>query len=322
MRRIVGVLALLVGAFVVAAPAANATTVVTTVTSTTGLPAGIKAVHVACPEPSPAVPGTATTGYSHTFGASFPPLGHGSLRIGAVANKLSGLQISSTAALTSVHELSVSLDSDLGRVWAHVFPNGSDWVVSRDSQKFVGGWNTHDMLAGTGWTWTNGTTTDGPGTLADFVAAHPPASNGFTIALLAGTCGVISTIPSYWDNLRFGALSGHTTRYNFESTTGGLTISANHSTIAIGSTVKLSTVFRDGGVLQGGRNVELWAKKAGALHYSRIRQLTTVGTAGPSYGHASATVKPSATTSYQWRHPLDAAIQATVSPVKVVHVTH
>jgi hypothetical protein len=322
MRRIVGLVVLLAGAFVVAPPAANAITY-TTVVSTTGLPTAIKVVHVPCPEASPPAVGTSSTGYSHTFGASFPPMGHGSLRVGAVANQLSGLQISSTAPLADLNVLMVSLDSELGRVHAEVFPSGSSWVLSKESQKFVSGWPTtlHDLLSGTGWTWTNGGMPEGPGTIADFVAAHPPSSAGFKVELLSGACAVISTLPSYWDDLRFG-LSGHTpTRYNFESTTGGLTISANHSTIAVGSTVTLSTVFRDGGTLQGGRNVELWAKKSGALHYVRIRMLTTVVTAGPSFGHASATVKPAVTTSYQWRHPLDAAIQATSSPVKVVHVT-
>lgn len=320
MRRIVAVAVLVSAAFVAVPQAANAI-IYTKVVSKTGLPTGIKVVHVACPESSPPAVGTSSTGYSHTFGASFPPLGHGSLRVGAVANQISGLQISSTAALADLNVLMVNLDSEIGRVHAEVFPSGSPWVLSKESQTFVGGWSFHSLL-GTGWVWTNGTTTEGPGSIDDFIAAHAPASTGFKVELLSGACAVISTIPSYWDDLRFG-VSGHTpTDYDFEATTGGLTISANHSTIVVGSTVTLSTVFRDGGVLQGGRNVELWAKKSGATHYTRIRQLTTKFTPAASVGHASATVKPTATTSYQWRHPLDAAIQATVSPVKIVHVTH
>lgn len=38
-------------------------------------------------------------------------------------------------------------------------------------------------------------------------------------------------------------------------------------------------------------------------------------------GKASATVKPTRTTTYQWRHQLDASIQATRSPKTTVTVT-
>jgi hypothetical protein len=321
MRRIIVVLVLLAAATVAAAAPAAARGTVTTKVFKTGLPAELKVVQASCPEPVPAIVGTSTTGFRHVFGQGFPPLGHGSLRVesASATSKITGLLLSSGSALSNVTALSVRLDSEIGRVWTHIFPNGSAWVLSKDSQSFESGWGAspnHD-LAGTGWVWTNGTTTEGPGALADFVAAHPPSSNGFKLELTAGNCAVVSSIPSYWDDLEFG-VSGNTTRYDFEATTGGLTMTANHSTIAAGNSVTLSTVFKDGGELARGRNVELWARKQGATHFSRIKQLTTSLTTGK----ASATLKPTKTTTYQWRHSLDASIQATSSPKKTVSVTH
>ena len=315
MRRICVVLVLLAAAVVVPSPA-YAGQVITTVVSKSGLPAAIKAVYVSCPEPNPAVAGTPTNAFSHVFGQGFPPLGHGSLRINAGVNKLSGLLISGDSQLGALNTLSVGLDSELGYVWAHIIPNGSDWVLSQASQAFVGGWSPHD-LSGSHWLWTNGTDVEGPGSVQDFVAAHQPSAAGFRIELLSGTCGAVSPNPSYFDNLVVG-YPGSATKYNFESTTGGLTMTANHSTIAAGSSVTLSTLFKDGGILARGRNVELWAKKKGATHFTRIRILTTnINTA-----KASATLKPTKTTTYYWHHPLDASIQATSSPKKTITVTH
>jgi hypothetical protein len=323
MRRIAAVFVLLAAAMVAASSPAEAHRTITTKVVKTGLPTGVKVVQVNCDEPVPQVVGTTTTHFSHVFGQEFPPLGHGSLRVDSAASqvpqKITGLLLTSSGALSNVTALSARLDSEIGRLYAHVFPTGSDWVLTKDSQSFEGGWGTgqNHVLTGTGWTWTNGGIAEGPGTLADFVAAHPPSSNGFKVELLSGNCAVISTIPSYWDDLEFG-LNGNTTKYDFEATSGGLTITASHSTIAAGGSVKLSTLFTDGGVPARGRNVELWAKKQGATHFTRIKMLTTNLTTG----RASATVKPTKTTTYYWHHALDASIQATSSPKKTVTVTH
>lgn len=316
VRLLLCTIALLAAAFVTPMPAYARTFHLTTVVSKTGLPTGIKVVHVSCPESSPGTPGVATTAFRHVFGPTTTPVGVGSLRVEPTANTLPGLLISSNAQLGALSSLSVDLNSDIPRVNAHIFPNGSTWVLSRQTQAFSGGWS-QNILSGSGWTWTDGITLEGPGTVQDFATAHPPSSAGFKIELLSGNCGAISTFPNYFDNLIVG-YPASATKYDFESRKGGLTITVNHATIAAGSSVKVSTVFTDGGEPVQGRHVALYAKPQGASSFTKIRTFypTTAS------GGASFTLRPAKTTTYQWRYNGGDPINPTKSPTKTVDVTH
>lgn len=319
MRRIVAVLVLLAGAAVAAPSPAGAGGTTTTIVSKSKLPAGIETVRENClpSPPNPPALSPTTSAYHHVFGASYPPLPKGSLRIDPTAGKEPGLRITSTGLLSNLTALRAQTDTDVGHLVVHVFVHSGtdDWVLSSASSSFVSGWADHNNLQNLFYSWTDVTSpaTDS-GTIAQFVLAHVP-STGFKVELISGDCSVSSTLPTYFDDVEIG-LSGSTTRYDFEGPPG-LTIKANHNTIVRGGSVTLSTVFTDGGVPVPGRHVGLWAKKQGATSFVEIHVVYPT----PADGHGSFTAKPTKTTTYQWRYRGGLGIQKTWSHTKTVQVT-
>jgi hypothetical protein len=165
--------------------------------------------------------------------------------------------------------------------------------------------------------WFNLTTgtTDGSGTIDDFLAANPQHTEGFIVAMFSGDCAHISTRPVYFDHVDYVAPDLQA-RFDFEARSGGLSIAANHGRITRGDRVRLSTVLKDGGIPVAGATVTLWAIPVGAGHFTKVRTLQT-----NAKGAAFSRLKPTKTTTYKWRHAKDRHVQATHSPNKIVHVT-
>lgn len=314
MRRMAVVIVLLAAAAVAAPSPAGAAT--TTVVSKTGLPGAVQVIRQNCPPPNPPVLSPTTSAYHHVFGPSYPPLPKGSLRIDPTTDKVPGIRITSSGLLTNLTALRVQTDTDIGHLIPRIFVHSGtdDWVLSSNSTTSISGWADHPLLA-LNYFWLNVTqNTNDFGTIAAFTTAHTPTA-GFKVELLSGDCSVISTIPTYFDDLEIG-LSGNTTRYDFQGP-AGLTMKANKSTITLGGSVTLSTVFTDGGVPVPGRHVALFARPSGSSSFTQIRSYyPTTATGG-----ATETVKPSKTTTYQWRYRGGLGVQLTWSPTKTVHVT-
>jgi hypothetical protein len=242
------------------------------------------------------------------------------------ADKLPGLgMIVGSGNLAEVTTLRISVyNLDTTRLTGFVYVKADDaddqWVLSATDVQAGPGYRSYSLL-GMNFTWfdaTSGTTdtTDGPGTIAQFLAAHPQHSGGYDFAMLSGDCSNISTRPVYFDHIDC-AVSGHGTHWDFESRAGGLTIAENHGTVGAGDAVRLSTVLSDGGRTVGGRTVTLWAFPLGAARFTKVRTVTT-----SAEGQASASLRPKKTTTYQWRFAGSSTTQPTRSPTKIVHVTH
>lgn len=323
MRLISAVLILLVAAFVAPSPA-SAGGIVTTVVSKSKLPTSpqvVQAVRESCPPASPAVLSSPTTAYRHVSGPVLVPLGHGSLRINPAANVVPGLRVSSSASLANLTALRVDMYGEIQNLYDFMFVTTADthdWVLSLYQPGLAPyDWTTYDLYANPNWFWTdlNNNNTDF-GSLAAFTTAHA-VTTGFKVEMRAGgNCNSISQVPTWFDDLEVG-INGNTAKYDFEGPPG-LTIKANHSTIAAGDSVKLSTVFTDGGTPVQGRHVGLFAKPQGAASFTKVREFypTTAG------GGAFETLKPSKTTTYQWRYGGGDPIEPTRSHPKTVHVTH
>jgi hypothetical protein len=321
MRRIIAVVGLFTTALVGAGAPAGARAF-TDIVSTSGLPTDVYVVRVVCNPnaPDPPVLSPTTTAYRHVYGVEHPPLGKGSLRINPAADRVPGIRVTRAGSLANLTALSVGSASEFSGIFGFIFVSagGHDWVLmanTADPEPYR--WANYDLYAES-WLWRDLTVDNSPypaGTITQFVTAHAP-SPGFNVEMIAGgTCLSLTQQPVFFDDLEVG-MSGVTKRYNFESTTTGLTISASHSTIARGSTVTLSTVFTDGGIRVSGRTVTLWAKPAGATSFSQIRTRSS-----SADGTASATLAPARTTTYQWRYAGDAFVQASRSPTKTVFVT-
>jgi hypothetical protein len=322
MRRIAAVIALLAAAMVVVPPPASAGGL-TRVVSRAGHPSPFDVLRMDCPLDGFSVVNE-TTAYSHVFGAGFPPSGTGSLRIMPAADKLPGLgMMVDQGTLADVTTLSVSVyNRDSARLISLIRltadTSGDSWELQAHEVKSSPGYITYSPLD-MSYTWYNLTTgmVDGSGTIDQFLAANPQQTDGYIFAMMSGDCAHISSRPVFFDHVDYVA-AGNGARYDFESTTGGLSIAANHSTVVSGGRVQLSTVLKDGGVPRAGATVTLWARPNGAAHFVKIR---TVHPTNPN-GAAFATVRPTKTTTYQWRHAKDAHVQATHSPNKIVQVTH
>jgi len=322
MRRIVLVLALLAAALAVPSPAI-AVGALTTVVSKVGLPAAIDGIQMACPQtPSPDIHETAVV--SHVFGAGFPPLGKGSLAIQPAADQLPGLgMIVDTGTLADLTTFDVSVRNLDTRAFTAIVlvrsagAAGDRWALTASDWAASFGYATHSIVDLT-YTWfdQDANTTGGSGTIAQFLAAQPQQQAGYAVTSFSGNCAHISTRPVYFDHLDF-AISGTGTRWDFESRTGGLSIAATPGSIAAGDYVRLSTVLRDGGLPVANATVSLWARPNGAAHFVKIRTVAATSASGA----ASARVRPAKTTTYQWRHAVDAHVQATTSWKQTVQVT-
>jgi hypothetical protein len=322
MRRLIAIIGLFTTTlFGIGAPAdARA---FTGVVSTAGLPSDVQVVRVVCnpAPPNPPVLSPTTTAYRHVYGVGYPPLGKGSLRINPAANRVPGLRVSRAGSLVNLTALSVESSAEVSGIYAFIFVSagGHDWVLMADTADPTPyTWQNYDLY-GESWVWRDVTADNSPypgGSIAQFVAAHPPAP-GYKVEMIAGgNCFNVTQQPLFFDDLEVGT-SGTTTRYDFESTTTDLTNSVSAATIARGSTVTVSTVFTDGGMRPpAGYTVTLWAKKSGATTFSQIRTLLT-----DANSTASATLSPSRTTTYQWRFAGDPFIQPSRSPTKTVQVT-
>jgi hypothetical protein len=318
MRRIASVIVLLAAAIVVAPSPATAGGF-TRIVSKTGLPNGFDVVRMSCPQGLPATIAP-TTAYGHVFGAGFPPTGTGSLSVLPAVQKLPGLRLTfggslvATTLKVSVRNLEVLNITSIIRVTA----GSDDWELRGTDVNFAPNYATHDVL-GMNYTWYNITdaTTEGPGSIAQFFAAHTQSAPGATISMLSGDCAHVTAYRVWFDHVDY-AEQGFAYRYDFESPTGGLSIAVNHQTIASGDPVRVSTVLKDGGVRWPAAKVTLWAKPNGADHFVKVRTVDATN----AKGGASVTLHPMTTTTYQWRHAKDLYVQATRSPTKVVHVTH
>jgi len=152
------------------------------------------------------------------------------------------------------------------------------------------------------------------GTLAEFVAAHPGATNvgGF---LGAGTCDSPVQQTVHVDDVRVSA-GTDTQIIDFEPRiTSSATNSATPTTIVSGQSSVLSTRLTGGGAALASEPVQLFEKPAGATSYSLVASATTSST-----GVAKLTVKPTRNTSYQWRYAGDETNQPTNSATKTVGV--
>jgi len=330
MRRISAALILLAAALVAPTPA-SANCVVTTYVSKSKLPTTpqlVEAIRHHCPETEQLALSPATLAYRHVSGPVKVPLGHGSLRVNPVptgpSSATPGLRVTSTASLANLTALRVHMYGEIQNMYPFLFVRTNDthdWVLSLYMQSFQSYvWTTYDMYANSNWLWTDLDAAPAPlppsGSLAEFTAGHT-VTTGFKVEMRAGgNCNSISPQPTWFDDLEVG-INGSTAKYDFEGPPG-LTIKVSHGTIAAGDSVKVSTVFTDGGIPVQGRHVGLFAKPQGAASFSKIRDFypTTVD------GRAFETLKPTKTTTYQWRYGGGDPIEPTRSHTKTVHVTH
>jgi hypothetical protein len=268
---------------------------------------------------------SATTAYQHVSGPVKVPLGHGSLRVNPVptgpSSAVPGLRVTSTASLANLTALRVSMYGELQNVFSFVFVRTNDthdWALSLYSPSFASyAWTTYDLYGNSNWFWRDlsNNNTDS-GSLSAFTAAHT-VTTGFKVEMRAGgNCNNISPQPTWFDDLEVGN-TGSTAKYDFEGPPG-LTIKASHNTIAAGDSVKLSTIFTDGGIPVQGRHVGLFAKPQGATSFTKIREFYPTTASGGAF----ETLKPTKTTTYQWRYGGGDPIEPTRSHTKTVQVTH
>jgi hypothetical protein len=320
MRRIAAVIVLLAAATVVA-PAPATAAGLPRVVSKAKMPAGIDAIRMDCPLDLFAV-AHLTTAYRHVFGAGFPPSGTGTLSMLPAVQKLPGLGMQvPNGTLADLTTLKVSVyNKDAISLTVMVRLNaaeaGDDWELQGKAVAVTSGYATYSIFDIT-YSWLNlgSGDFDGSGTIDDFLAANPQHTAGFSVAMFSGDCSHIRTRPVYFDHVDYVS-PDLKQRFDFEAKSGGLSIAANHGTIARGNSVRLSTVLKDGGVAAPGATVTLWALPVGAGHFTKVRTKQT-----NANGAAFATLKPTKTTTYQWRHAKDAHVQATHSLNKIVHVT-
>jgi hypothetical protein len=233
--------------------------------------------------------------------------------------------VTSSASLANLTALRVDMYDEIQRINAYLFVrtnDNHDWVLWLYLAPSVSPytWTTYDMYANSNWIWTDLDAAPDPippsGSLAQFTAAHTVNASFKVEARGGGNCFGPSTLPTWFDDLEVG-ISGSTTKYDFEGPPG-LTIKVSHSTIAAGDSVKVSTVFTDGGTPVQGRHVGLFAKPQGAASFTKIREFYPTTASGGAF----ETLKPTKTTTYQWRYGGGDPIEPTRSPTKTVHVTH
>lgn len=193
--------------------------------------------------------------------------------------------------------------------------DGSHTVLVGTPPALSSGWAAYDLM-GLTYSWFDGQTAIGTGTIADYVVSGNELGVETKVDLVNHNCGGSSESASYLDSIdvAFGdALGPYDVEWDGLPPAAVETIAASRTKTVAGTAVKLTTTLTSAsGRPVAGAAVSLFAAHQGTTDFARVGGATT-----SSLGVAALSVKPLVNTTYEWRYDGPFYAPTTSGPLTV-----